>query len=156
MRVSNTCVQGRIWFSAQLLSMGSLGDALCCIPLSQLTNQNQRVQLLALQACHSFEAVPDLFGRGQACTCNTKQRSILTSGQLPPQRRPTPAAEPEQNQFPPVSKLRASRQHLKRTGIQHLPICRAVLATIDTLGDFVELASVGQSVEPLGGPEPCR
>jgi hypothetical protein len=56
----------------------------------------------------------------------------------------------------PTSPHRSSRQHLERTGVQRLPIGRAVLATVDALGNLVELARVGQCAQALGRPEPCR
>ena len=50
----------------------------------------------------------------------------------------------------PTSPRRSSRQHLERPSVQGLPIGRVILATVDTPGDLVELAGVGQGVEALG------
>ena len=50
----------------------------------------------------------------------------------------------------PTSPHRCSRQHLERPGVQWLPLGCAVLATVDALGNLVELASVRQGAEALG------
>ena len=52
---------------------------------------------------------------------------------------------------------RSSRQHLQRLGVQRPPISRTILATVDTLGDLVELACISQLVESLRCPaSSCR
>ena len=56
----------------------------------------------------------------------------------------------------PTSQHRASRQHLERPGVQHLPIGRAVLAAVDATGDRVELAGISQRIQPPARPEPSR